>query len=163
MTAGRVGRQHEATFTEIVPTGLVPESIRFDFHDSGSAVDGLLTAAVVCGVGYLLLRADGVGVLDVRLVLTTPRTEGRFSPRNRLLGTTGRRPGAPLEMLPSPGFAWTDRSMPIHGFALCQTGAAELAWLNHTAVAFEGWANAGAKKLTVTARTLIPIPQPPIA
>ena len=53
----------EATLTESVPVGLVPEGVRLDVHFEGEVVEGALTGARVRGIDYLLLRADGVGVI----------------------------------------------------------------------------------------------------
>ena len=40
----------------------------------------------------------------------------------------------------------------MHGFALYRTGAEELAWMNRTALAFEGTVNVGTGKLIAVHR-----------
>ena len=54
----------DAELTEIVPIGLVPEGVRLDAHFEGTVTAGALEGMHVRGVDYLLLRADGVGVID---------------------------------------------------------------------------------------------------
>jgi hypothetical protein len=45
----------EASLSEVIPVGLVPEGVRLDAHFSGRVVEGPLSGATMRGVDYLLL------------------------------------------------------------------------------------------------------------
>lgn len=51
----------EASVTETVAVGLVPEGVRLDVHFAGQVTAGPFTGGRLRGIDYLLLRADGVG------------------------------------------------------------------------------------------------------
>jgi hypothetical protein len=150
----------EATLTEVVPIGLVPEGIRLDAFFKGSITEGLLSGATLRGIDYLLLRADGVGVINVYEVIST--SDGRHisvHAQGYSVPPAGMQLPAP-EVLLSPGFQWPDVPVPLHGFALARTGAREFEWLNRTALAFEGSANVGTGQLLITAHALVPEANP---
>ncbi len=142
----------DAALTEIVPIGLVPEGVRLDVHFEGAVTEGVLAGTHVRGVDYLLLRADGVGVIDAYEAITAD--DGRaLSAHAR--GYIVPPPGVempPPEVLLDPDFRWPDAPLPMHGFVLYRTGAASWQELNSTAAAFEGSANVGAGALIVTAQ-----------
>ena len=143
----------EADVTELVPVGLVPEGIRFDAHFSGRVVKGPLSGVTVRGIDYLLLRSDGVSVLDA---YTTISAETGQHVSVHAQGYTSPPPEMqlpPPEVILSPEFRWPDAPIPIHGFALYRTGAEDLAWMNRTALALEGTVNVGTGKLVLEAWT----------
>ena len=70
----------EATFERIVVIGLVPEGGRLDAHFSGAITEGPLTGWRVDGIDYLLLRHDGIGVIDVREVLSSAPPAKPYQP-----------------------------------------------------------------------------------
>ena len=154
MTSGHLYRL-EATFTDLVTIGLVPEGLRLDAHFSGSVVDGDFAGASVRGTDYLLFRSDGVGVLDVWEVLATERGSVSVRAGGYLLPPTGFELPPP-EVLLSEEFQWPDIALPFHGFAMYRTGAAGLDWLNRTIATFTGEANPGLGTLVVSAGTLAP-------
>ena len=144
----------EAALTETVPVGLIPEGVRLDPHFDGEATAGTLAGARVRGIDYLLLRGDGVGVIDANLTLeadggrvVSAHAQGYIVPPEGV-----ELP--PPDVLLSPDFMWPDVRLPIHGFALYQTGASELMHLNHTAASFQGYVNVGRGELVVEAREL---------
>ena len=141
MTSGHLYR-FEATFTDLVPIGLVPEGLRLDPHFSGSVVDGDFAGASVRGTDYLLFRSDGVGVLDVWEVLATESGSVSVRAGGYLLPPTGFELPPP-EVLLSEEFQWPDIALPIHGFAVYRTGAAGLELLNRTIATFTGEVNPG--------------------
>jgi hypothetical protein len=148
----------EAALTDIVPIGLVPEGVRLDAHFEGTVAEGALDGARMRGVDYLLLRADGVGVIDAYETITTG--DGRaISVHAR--GYIVPPPGVempPPHVLLDPDFRWPDAPLPMHGFLLFRTGAAGWEELNSTAAAFEGSVNVGAGVLTVTAQASLSSP-----
>lgn len=151
----------EARFTDLIPIGLVPEGVRVDAHYSGPITAGPFTGGTVRGIDYLLFRSDGVGVLDVRELITTP-SGGNISVRAHGYATLpGGMQFPPSELLVQPDFVWPDLAVPLHGVALCQTGTAEIAWLNRTALLFEGASNPGARTLSISASAFTPIRESP--
>jgi hypothetical protein len=146
----------EADVTEIVPVGLVPEGIRLDAFFSGPIVEGALSGASLRGIDYLLLRSDGVGVLDAHEVVTTNtgvhislHAQGYITPPPEI-----QLP--PPEVLLSSEFQWPDLPLPLHAFVLARTGARELAWMNSTALGAEGTVNMGTGQLVAEARVMHP-------
>ena len=148
----------EARVPEIVPGGLVPDGIRLDAHFRESITSGPLMGGTVRGIDDVLIGLDAVLVLDVRDLITA-QTGGHIAVRDYWYGT----PPAgiqlpPPEVLLRPDVAWPDLAIPLHGVALCQTGATELTWLNRTALAVEDTANPDAGTLAVSAYAFVPIP-----
>lgn len=144
----------EADLTQQIPIGLVPEGIRIDAPYSGTVVEGPFTGGSVRGIDYLLLRADGVGVINAHAVITTPggqnisvHAQGYITPPDGL-----HLP--PPDVLLSPDFHWPDISLPLHGFALLRCGAPDLAWVNRTALALAGSVNVAMGKLQAAAYDL---------
>lgn len=146
-----------ADLTEVIPVGLVPEGIRLDAHFKGSIVEGLLIGAQLRGVDHLLLRNDGVGVIDVHEVVITTGGENVSVHAQGYIVPPEDMPVVPPEVILSPDFKWPDLPLPMHGFALCRTGAKRLSSLNRTALAFDGTVNVGTGKLNVSARALVPV------
>ncbi len=146
-----------AELTEIIPVGFVPEGIRLDAHFKGSVVEGLLIGAQLRGVDYLLLRSDGVGIINVYEVVTTTAGENVSVHAQGYIVPPEGMPVVPPEVILSPDFKWADLPLPMHGFALCRTGAKRLSALNRTALAFDGTVNVGTGKLEVNARAIVPV------
>jgi hypothetical protein len=148
----------EAALTEIVPIGLVPEGVRLDVHLEGAVAEGALEGARVTGIDYLLLRADGVGVIDAYEAFTAG--DGRaISAHAR--GYIVPPPGVempPPDVLLDPDFRWPDAPLPMHGFILYRTGAAGWEELNSTAAPFEGSVNVGTGELIVIAHASLRSP-----
>lgn len=148
----------EAQFTSVVPVGLTLRGVRLDLPYVGEVVEGPLTGATVGGTDYLLLRGDGVGVMDVRAFMTTQEgdtvavmAEGYvFMPEGAEL--------PPPDVFLSPDFVWPDMDLTLRGFALYETGSASLEWFNRAALIIGGRANMGTGTLYVTAHAFYPIP-----
>jgi hypothetical protein len=147
----------EAQFTGMVPFGLTPRGIRFDFPYAGTVVTGPLTGATVQGTDYLLFRADGVGVMDVRTAVTTEVGAASLQATGYILMPEGIE--LPPDMMLDPNIVWPDMDTMLHGFGLFETGAADLAWLNRAALAFRGTANPGTGALQATFYAFNPIPE----
>ena len=148
----------EADLTNVVPIGLVPEGIRFDVAFRGKITAGALAGRPIEGIDYLLLRADGVGVIDAREQIESVdgraialHAQGYVVPPNGL-----QLP--PPDVLLSPDFRWPDLSFSLHGAVFGQCGSPEWAWLNRSVLAFAGWVNLGTSRLLVTSHALNPIP-----
>jgi len=142
----------EASLTKVVPVGLVPEGVRLDVHFDGQVTAGAFVGAHVSGIDYLLLRGDGVGVIDAYEILdagdgrvVSAHAQGYVVPPDGV-----ELP--PPNVLLSPDFVWPDLPLPLHGFALYRTGASDLAHLNRIAASFQGHVNVGRGQLVVEAR-----------
>lgn len=146
----------EATLSEVIPVGLVPEGVRLDAHFSGRVVEGPLSGASMRGVDYLLLRADGIGVIDAYEVVSTDAGQHVSVHAQGYITPPPEVQLPPPEILLSPEFEWPDLPLPMHGFVLYRTGAQELAWMNRTSLGFEGSVNVGTGELIIEARVLHP-------
>ncbi len=58
----------------MIPIGLVPEGIRMTVGYEGEISVGMLEGARVWGIDPLLLRADGVGVIDTAKTISDGET-----------------------------------------------------------------------------------------
>ena len=137
----------EANLTEVVPVGLVPEGIRPDAYFSGQVIEGLLCGATLRGIDYLLLRSDGVGVLDAYQVISTDDDQHVSAHAQGYITPPPEVQLPPPDVILSPEFSWPDLPLSLHGFVPFRTGAEELAWMNRSALAFEGTANVGTGKI----------------
>lgn len=136
---------------EIVPIGIVPEGLRLSVAFDGRITAGILEGARVWGVDPLLLRRDGVGVIDA------PKTifDGRIGIFEHARGYCRPPEGLtmpPLEALLEPGFTWPDVLFPIQGFSLFRAAAPELAFLNDAVASIEGWASFASGRLAIETR-----------
>ena len=148
----------DADLGKQIPIGLVPEGIRLDAPFSGTIVEGHFTGASLQGIDYLLLRADGVGVINAHEVITTPAGQSISVHAQGYITLPEGMPLPPPDVLLSPEFHWPDVALPLHGFALLRCGAPDLAWVNRTALAFTGSVNVGIGKLKVATYDLKLVP-----
>jgi len=135
--------------------GLVPEGIRLDSYSSGRFTGGVLTGATGDWIDYLLIRPDGVRVIDVRGYAEGPdgtrvawTMKGFFA-----------EPGPPplevrLEAMLDPEFEFPDVDFPIHGAAWFQTMESEYDFLNYTVFGFTGTMNPFLGEMRITFRSL---------
>jgi hypothetical protein len=138
---------------EITPIGLVPEGIRLTVDFDGIITAGQFSGGRVWGSDPLLLRVDGVGVIDAHKTITTP--EGNLY--EHILGYCLPPAGLdmpPAEVLLSPDFQWPDALFPIHGFSFFRTGAPALAHLNRAVARVDGWSSLARGRLAVETRIL---------
>lgn len=147
----------EATFTDVAAIGMLPEGLRIDAHYDGNTVAGPLAGASVRGVDYVLIRSDGVGVLDVRETITTPAGR-RIAVRAQGYGSLRSEPQAGAEAVPPQDakVAWPDEPRPVLGVATCQTADPEFLWMNQALLVFSGTVNLGTGKLHAVGRVLTP-------
>ncbi len=146
----------EATMTRVVPIGLVPEGLRLNAYYQGKITDGPLTGDTVDGVDYLLLRRDGVGVIDVRQVFSG---EGGRTVATEVHGYIAAPvPMPPLEEVADPAFVWPDVDLPMHGAVDLRTAAPDLQAINATVFGFTGTVNVARGELRVRAQSLARVP-----
>lgn len=140
----------ESIVTEVVPVGRVRDGLRVDVWFEGTVVDGKLLGGEVQGIDYLLLRPDGVGVVDVRETVLLP------GGATVSITATGYVAGAdPLpadEEVLDPDYAWPELELPVHGSAMARSGLPGLAWMNRTMLTFAGSYNLGTGTRRLAAR-----------
>jgi hypothetical protein len=146
----------EARLTGTIPIGIVPEGLRLDVAVEGTITEGPMAGGHVSGVDYLLLRRDGVAVLDVHETITLPggsvvalQVRGFATPPFEM---------PPLETLAAPDFAWPDVDVPIHGAVTMQSAEPSLAALNHTVYGMNGTVNMARGEVRASARSLAAVP-----
>ncbi|MFU8889371.1 MAG: DUF3237 family protein [Trueperaceae bacterium] len=128
----------ELQITEQRLVGLVPEGLRFDDISSGVFTDGLLAGTTFDGIDYLLVRRDGVAVIDARYFAVAP--DGATIVMT-LKGYAGVPTPGLFEAMLDPEFEPPDVAVPVHGAAWYQTMAPQYAFLNHTVYAVVGTVN----------------------
>lgn len=141
-----------AQVTRVVPIGVVPGvGLRIDVGFAGTLTEGPLTGHGIEGTDYLLIRSDGVAVIDARELIAdgengavTVLARGYIVPPFPL---------PPLEALLDPEFAWPDADMPLHGATFTQAPP-HLAELNRAVFAFTGTVNMGTGQLQVSAHAI---------
>ena len=111
----------EAQLTDILPIGLVPEGVRLDVHFDGRLTNGELAGARVRGIDYLLLRSDGVGVVDAREAVVADEGHIEIKAQGYLVPPDGLELPPP-DVILAPGFSWPDVELPVQEFALLRTG-----------------------------------------
>ena len=131
--------------------GLVPEGLRVDVYVSGVVADGLLVGAAAKGVDYLLLRHDGVSVIDARHFLAD--TDG-VTVAMTIKGFGGEPSPGWLEAMLDPEFEPPDVGIPIHAAAWLHTMAPQYGFLNHTVFGCTGTVNMVEGVVRVTCRPL---------
>lgn len=147
----------EATFSDVAVIGMVPEGFRVDAHYDGRISEGPLAGAIVRGVDYLVIRSDGVSVLDIRETITT-RSGHRIAARAQGYGWVRLEQPTAGEAAPptSADAGWPDRPTPLLGVAACQTSDPEFLWMNEALLVFSGTANLGSGKLEAAGRVMTP-------
>ena len=141
----------EATISSMVPIGLVPEGLRMDVGVEGTITEGPMAGGRVTGTDFLLIRPDGIGVLDVREVVHLPAGTAVS------LTVAGYAhppyPLPPLEQM-GPDTEWPDVDVPIHGAATMRTADPSLTALNRTVYGMTGTVNMARGQIRARAESL---------
>ncbi|SFT99300.1 Protein of unknown function [Geodermatophilus amargosae] len=141
----------EATISGMVPIGVVPEGLRMDVGVEGTITEGPMAGGQVTGTDYLLVRPDGIGVLDVREVVRLP------AGATVSLAVTGYLhppfPLPPLDQI-TPDTEWPDVDVPVHGAATMRTADPSLAALNRTVYGMTGAVNMARGQIRARAESL---------
>lgn len=143
------GYAFQAQLNRISPIGLVAEGLRIDVGFAGTLTAGPLAGAAIEGVDYLLIRPDGVGVIDAFERIAGPdglsvsvHASGYVVPPLQL---------PDLPALLDPAFSWPDLGLPVHGSARMQSALGLPAGANRTVFAFTGSVNMARGTLQVDA------------
>ena len=142
----------EVTITDTTIYGLVPGGMRADPSWVGTVTEGLFAGGAVTGIDYILMRPDGVIVIDARMSIATPyglpvaaRIQGYWVPTVEM---------PPLEAMLDPDFEFPDIDIPGHAVVWHETMLPQYAHLNHTLFAFSGTLNLARGELRWTVRSL---------
>ena len=133
---------------DVQPIGIVPEGLRMANTFEGVVTEGLLSGARVWGIDHLLLRSDGVAVIDAQKTLSL----GNLHVYEHVNGY-GLPPAGvtlpPLEALLAPGFEWPDLLFPVLASSTFRTAVPALLDLNRTIARIDGWFNFATGRLCV--------------
>ena len=149
-TEGQLLYRFEAKL-EIMPIGLVPEGIRMANSFEGTVTEGDFVGARVWGIDHLLLRRDGVGVIDAPKTISDSDRHLYEHVRGYWMPPEGME-APPLEALLDPCFEWPDTLFPVHGFSTFRAGHPELEYLNRAIARIDGWSNPRTGGLVVETR-----------
>jgi hypothetical protein len=133
--------------------GVVPEGLRIDSHTRGVVTEGILAGATTTGIDYMLIRHDGVSVLDARWLAV--HADG-LTVAITLRGFSGEPTPGLLEAMLDPEFEFPDVDIPAHVAAWFHTMAPQYAFLNHTVFGCTGTVNMVEGVIRSTCRPLSP-------
>ena len=146
----------EGSLTGGHPIGLTTDGLRADNTFAGTIVEGELAGAHVEGVDYFRVRADGVGVVTARELITHDEHTIAVDVHGLVLPPAGM-PQVPIEELARPDFAWPDADFTIEAFATFETASPAFAHLNQMTVVHSGTVNLATGALVVDARRPAPV------
>jgi hypothetical protein len=137
---------------DVLPIGITPEGLRMANSYEGLVTAGDFDGARVWGTDHLLLRRDGVCVIDAQTMLSQSDNRHVYE---HVYGYCLPPRGLeipPLEMLLEPDFEWPDVDFPIVAFSTFRAAAPELAYLNSATARIDGWANFATGGLAIETR-----------
>jgi hypothetical protein len=142
----------EAVLTP-TPIGLVPEGILMANTFDGTVTHGLMKGARVWGIDHLLIRSDGVGVIDAPKTISLGDRHLSEHVRGYCVPPAGLDL-PPLEALLEPGFEWPDVPFTVRATSTFRTAHPDLAHLRAALARIDGqvWFTTG--KLWVETRIL---------
>lgn len=135
--------------------GLVPEGLLMANGFEGRVTDGIMQGARVWGVDHLLVRADGVGVIDAPKTLSLQGRHLFEHLRGYCIPPEGLTM-PPLDALLAADFAWPDVPFIVHGTSIFRTADPELCALGTATARVDGRAWLSTGRLEIEVRTLTP-------
>lgn len=147
----------------ITPIGVTPEGLRMANAYEGTVIEGDFDGARVWGTDHLLLRRDGVCVIDAQTILSQSTDVHVYEHvRGYCLPPEGMKL-PPLETLLEPGFEWPDADFPIVASSTFSAAAPQFAHLNSVIARIDGWANFSTGGLAIETRLVthdasVPLP-----
>lgn len=126
---------------DLVPIGLTPEGLRMANSYIGTVTGGRFPGAEVRGTDHLVLRNDGVCIIDAQTILSQPKSGHVFEHvHGYCLPPEGLELPELGELLDSD-FQWPDVDFPITAFSTFRAGTPNFAFLNRAMARIDGWAN----------------------
>jgi hypothetical protein len=139
----------------VLPIGIVPEGLRMANSYEGIVTDGEIpTGARVWGNDHLLLRSDGVCVIDAQTTISQVDGVHIYEEVHGYCLPPEGMQVPPLEVLLEPGFEWPDVDFPIVGFSTFRAAAPQYAYLNGVTARIDGWANFKTGGLAIETRAV---------
>lgn len=138
---------------DVLPIGPVPEGIRMANAFEGVVTQGLLEGARVWGIDHLLLRADGVAVIDAQKTISRGSTHLYEHVRGYGLPPEGMAL-PPVEVMLDPAFEWPDVLFPVLGSSTFRAADPELAYLSSVVARVDGWFSFATGSLAIETRLL---------
>ena len=138
---------------EVTPVGLTPEGIRMTVEYDGRIDAGMLEGARVWGNDPLLLRVDGVGIIDTAKTISNGETTLYEHVHAYCMPPDGLEV-PPAEVILDPSFTWPDVEFPILGSSMFRSGSPDYAHLNSAIATIEGWANFATRRNAIETRVL---------
>lgn len=154
-SAGRIDQADTLLFRfeahlDLKPIGLTPEGLRMANTYEGMATQGAFAGSRVRGTDQLLLRRDGVCVIDAQTLLTRPGGEQLYEHVNGYCLPPEGLELPPLDALLDPGFVWPDIDFPILATSTFRAGMqSDAGYLNRVIARIDGWVNFSSGKLVV--------------
>lgn len=135
------------------PIGVVPEGLLMANTFEGEITEGLMKGARVWGIDHLLIRSDGVSVIDAPKTISRGHQHLSEHVRGYCLPPQGMSM-PPLEALLAPGFVWPDVPFTIRATSTFRTAAPELVHLSSAIARIDGrvWFTTG--RLEIETRLL---------
>lgn len=140
----------QAELTRISSIGMTAQGLRMDVGFIGSITEGRLIGHTIEGIDYLLVRSDGVGLINARELISdgdraiaAVRAEGYIVP-----------PSPELSVLANPNFQWPNADQPVHGARFWETSDEDLSTAAATVFGFTGTVNMVTRVLKISARSL---------
>lgn len=152
LTAGEPYYRFEAQLS-ITPIGLVPEGLRMDLSFQGRVTGGTFDGARVWGTDPLLIRSDGVGILDVHKMIAKADTIVYEHVRGYCLPPAGLEM-PPLDVIARPDFEFPDVPFAISGFSTFAAPSEQLASLNTRLARIVGHSSFATGRLVIEAHLL---------
>jgi hypothetical protein len=139
-------------FTDMKAIGITPSGLRLDVSFAGTVTEGALAGERLQGIDYLLIRPDGIAVVDARELIGSGVERQLAVVASGYIVAPFEMP--PLAVLASPSFTWPDVELPMHGSSRVETSDPTLAAANHTVYAWTGTVNVARASLAVAAHSV---------
>lgn len=141
-----------AQLTRITPIGLTAEGLRLDVGFAGTITEGPLAGCGLEGIDYLVIRHDGVAVVDARELISGDQRPATAMHAVGYIVPPFEMPQ--LSVLAEPSFSWPDADLPLHGSSRIQTADPALQAANRTVYGWTGIVNIARATLEINARSL---------
>jgi hypothetical protein len=138
---------------DVTPVGITPEGIRMTVGYEGEISTGMLEGARVWGIDPLLMRTDGVGIIDTAKTISDGETTLYEHVQAYCMPPEGLEVPPP-EVILDPSFQWPDVEFPILGSSMFRAGSPEYGHLNTTIAVIEGSANFATRRNAIETRVL---------
>ncbi len=130
---------------------MVPEGLRIILPFDGMVVEGALTGYRIEGTDSLLLRDDGVGVIDAQKRLVGPSDQLLEHLRGYCLPPVGLTL-PPLEEFLAPEFQWPRALFPVIGFSTFHAAVGDKRWMNRALAQVAGWSSLASGRIALETR-----------